>query len=78
MTGDFDSIIGMSKEEPLQRFLRRIASARFEPASGRPRNPCRSGAAWRRAGRGTAGVLGLTAERCWSGSPFLELRGRSP
>jgi hypothetical protein len=34
MTGDFDSIIGMSKEEPLQRFLRRISSARFEPASG--------------------------------------------
>jgi calcineurin-like phosphoesterase len=24
----------MSKEEPLQRFLRRVASARFEPASG--------------------------------------------
>src|ERR1700740_1427677 len=34
MTGAFDSIIGMSKEEPLQRFLRRISSARFEPASG--------------------------------------------
>jgi len=34
MTGDFDSIIGMSKEEPLQRFLRRISSSRFEPASG--------------------------------------------
>jgi len=34
MTGDFDSIIGMSKEEPLQRFLRRISSARFEPANG--------------------------------------------
>jgi calcineurin-like phosphoesterase len=34
MTGDFDSIIGMSKDEPLQRFLRRVSSARFEPASG--------------------------------------------
>jgi 2',3'-cyclic-nucleotide 2'-phosphodiesterase len=34
MTGDFDSIIGMAKEEPLQRFLRRISSARFEPAGG--------------------------------------------
>jgi 2',3'-cyclic-nucleotide 2'-phosphodiesterase len=34
MTGDFNSIIGMNKEEPLQRFLRRISSARFEPASG--------------------------------------------
>ncbi|MGB5185110.1 MAG: YmdB family metallophosphoesterase, partial [Xanthobacteraceae bacterium] len=30
----FNSIIGMNKEEPLQRFLRRISSARFEPASG--------------------------------------------
>ncbi len=34
MTGDFDSIIGMSKDEPMQRFLRRVSSARFEPASG--------------------------------------------
>src|ERR1700686_4858273 len=34
MTGDFDSVIGMAKEEPLQRFLRRVSSARFEPASG--------------------------------------------
>src|ERR1700735_740602 len=34
MTGDYDSVIGMSKEEPLQRFLRRIPSSRFETASG--------------------------------------------
>jgi metallophosphoesterase (TIGR00282 family) len=34
MTGDFDSIIGMAKDEPLQRFLRKISSGRFEPASG--------------------------------------------
>jgi hypothetical protein len=34
MTGDFDSIIGMTKDEPLQRFLRKISSGRFEPASG--------------------------------------------
>jgi metallophosphoesterase (TIGR00282 family) len=34
MTGDFDSVIGMSKDEPLQRFTRRVSSARFEPASG--------------------------------------------
>ena len=34
MTGDYDSVIGMAKEEPLTRFLRRIASARFEPACG--------------------------------------------
>ena len=34
MTGDYDSVIGMAKEEPLRRFLRRIPSGRFEPASG--------------------------------------------
>jgi len=34
MTGDFDSIIGMAKAEPLQRFLRRVSSMRFEPANG--------------------------------------------
>jgi len=34
MTGDYDSVIGMAKEEPLLRFLRKIPSARFEPATG--------------------------------------------
>ncbi len=34
MTGDYDSVIGMAKDEPLQRFLRRVPSSRFEPASG--------------------------------------------
>jgi metallophosphoesterase (TIGR00282 family) len=34
MTGDYDSVIGMAKEEPLGRFLRRIPSGRFEPAAG--------------------------------------------
>jgi 2',3'-cyclic-nucleotide 2'-phosphodiesterase len=34
MTGDYDSVIGMAKDEPLQRFVQRISSARFEPASG--------------------------------------------
>jgi len=34
MTGDYNSVIGMGKEEPLQRFLRRIPSARFEAAAG--------------------------------------------
>src|SRR5205807_8503726 len=34
MTGDHDSVIGMAKAEPLQRFVRRIPSAKFEPASG--------------------------------------------
>src|ERR1700734_3953437 len=34
MTGDYDSGIGITKVEPLQRFLRRIPSSRFETASG--------------------------------------------
>ena len=34
MTGDFDSVIGMTKDEPLNRFLRKISGAKFEPASG--------------------------------------------
>jgi metallophosphoesterase (TIGR00282 family) len=34
MCGDYDSIIGMQKDEPLQRFLRKIATQRFEPANG--------------------------------------------
>jgi calcineurin-like phosphoesterase len=34
MTGDYDSIIGMQKEEPLQRFTTGIPSGRFEPAQG--------------------------------------------
>jgi 2',3'-cyclic-nucleotide 2'-phosphodiesterase len=34
MTGDYDSVIGMTKEEPLQRFVQRISTSRFEPASG--------------------------------------------
>jgi metallophosphoesterase (TIGR00282 family) len=34
MTGDYDSVIGMVKSEPLQRFVRRISSGKFEPASG--------------------------------------------
>jgi 2',3'-cyclic-nucleotide 2'-phosphodiesterase len=34
MTGDYNSVIGMVKDEPLQRFTRRIPSAKFEPALG--------------------------------------------
>jgi calcineurin-like phosphoesterase len=34
MTGDYDSVIGMVKDEPLNRFLRKIPGARFEPAMG--------------------------------------------
>ena len=34
MTGDYDSVIGMDKDEPLRRFTTRIPSGRFEPAMG--------------------------------------------
>lgn len=34
MTGDYDSVIGMAKTEPVNRFVRRIPSAKFEPATG--------------------------------------------
>jgi hypothetical protein len=32
VTGDYDSMIGMAKEEPVRRFTRRIPSGRFKPA----------------------------------------------
>ena len=34
MTGDYDSVIGMDKEEPIRRFTRKTPGARFEPADG--------------------------------------------
>ena len=34
MTGDYESVIGMNKEEPLGRFLRRIPQGKFETANG--------------------------------------------
>jgi metallophosphoesterase (TIGR00282 family) len=34
MTGDYDSVIGMDREEPMRRFIRKLPSGRFEPALG--------------------------------------------
>ncbi|MBA5777272.1 TIGR00282 family metallophosphoesterase [Stappia sp. F7233] len=34
MCGDYDSVLGMDKEEPISRFLRKIPTARFAPAEG--------------------------------------------
>ena len=34
MCGDYDSVIGMDKTEPLNRFLRKVPGARLEPAMG--------------------------------------------
>nr|WP_321443560.1 TIGR00282 family metallophosphoesterase [uncultured Cohaesibacter sp.] len=36
MTGDYDSVLGMEKEEPVQRFMRKVPSSRFTPALGEP------------------------------------------
>ncbi len=34
MTGDYDSVIGVAKEEPIRRFLTKLPSGRYEPAAG--------------------------------------------
>ena len=34
MTGDYDSVIGVDKEEPIRRFLTKLPGSRYEPASG--------------------------------------------
>jgi 2',3'-cyclic-nucleotide 2'-phosphodiesterase len=34
MCGDYDSVLGMNKQEPLSRFLTRIPNGRFQPAHG--------------------------------------------
>lgn len=34
MCGDYDSVIGMDKAEPLNRFLRKLPNQRLEPATG--------------------------------------------
>jgi calcineurin-like phosphoesterase len=34
MCGDYDSVIGMEKSEPLRRFVTKIPGGRFSPANG--------------------------------------------
>jgi len=34
MTGDYDSVIGMNKAEPIRRFTRKTPGQRYEPAQG--------------------------------------------
>ena len=36
MCGDYDSVIGMEKTEPINRFRHKMSSARLEPAMGEP------------------------------------------
>lgn len=35
MCGDYNSVLGMDKEEPLRRFLQKTPGARFEPSNGK-------------------------------------------
>jgi hypothetical protein len=35
MCGDYESVLGMNKDEPIRRFQTKIPSARFEPATAR-------------------------------------------
>jgi 2',3'-cyclic-nucleotide 2'-phosphodiesterase len=34
MCGDYDSVLGMEKEEPIRRFIRKVPGGRFEAAGG--------------------------------------------
>ncbi len=34
MCGDYDSVIGMAKDEPIRRFVRKMSGGRLEPAAG--------------------------------------------
>ena len=67
---DYDSVIGMDKAEPVQRFIRKMSSQRFTPATGpatvcgvfvqtrqRACRPHRAGAGGRAAEAGAAGTL---------------------
>ncbi len=50
---DYDSVIGMDKAEPVQRFLRKMSSQRYFPATG-PATLCGGICADRREGPGHA------------------------
>jgi 2',3'-cyclic-nucleotide 2'-phosphodiesterase len=72
MTGDYDSVIGMQKDEPMQRFLHKIPTARFEPALG-PATLCalaietdaKTGLATKLAAVRVGGALEPTEPRFW-------------
>ena len=36
MCGDYDSVIGMEKTEPIRRFVEKTPGGRFNPAQGSP------------------------------------------
>jgi metallophosphoesterase (TIGR00282 family) len=73
MCGDYDSCLGMKKDEPISRFLRKLPSGRFEPADG---PATLSGLAVELDGRGLAtkvaavrlgGVLSEAVPEFWEG-----------
>jgi metallophosphoesterase (TIGR00282 family) len=73
MCGDYDSCLGMKKDEPISRFLRKLPSGRFEPADG---PATLSGLAVELDGRGLAtkiapvrlgGVLSEAGPEFWEG-----------
>ena len=74
MTGDYDSVIGVSKEEPIRRFIQRTPGSRYEPADG-PATLCgvavetddRTGLALRVAPVRIGGLLSPAAPTFWEG-----------
>jgi calcineurin-like phosphoesterase len=50
MCGDYNSVIGMQKDEPMRRFITGMPKERFTPAARRP--PCRVSCGDRRPHRG--------------------------
>jgi hypothetical protein len=72
MTGDFQSVIGMNKDEPLSRFLRKLPGSKFEASNG-PATLCavavetddRSGLATRVAPVRLGGVLEQAQPTFW-------------
>ena len=73
MTGDYESVIGMNKDEPLTRFVRKIPQSKFEAANG-PATLCAvavetddaSGLARRIAAVRLGGKLEQAAPTCWA------------
>ena len=68
MCGDYDSVIGMSPEEPLRRFVTGMTRARFEPAMGEAtlcglyvETDDRTGAAMRAVAVRMGGILSRSA-----------------
>ena len=72
MTGDYDSIIGVAKDEPIRRFIQKTPGSRHEPATG-PATLCglavetddRTGLALKVAPVRIGGMLGETVPTFW-------------